>query len=462
VRNIGFSVDGTPTIAYTLVPGDSVDVPVTGSGAFTLTYGASDDQLVEASPQTQEFSIAGASQTITFVPPTGFSYGADDVDPGASASSGLPVTVVSTTTGVCTVVAGKVHAVAAGSCSLTATQAGNASWAAAPEVSVTFAIGKAALRVTAPDVAMTAGGPPPTVVPSYSGLVGADTAASLDTAPTCAAVLATRTTHCSGGADTDYAFTYLDGTLTVNPVGQTVRLGAPPVVTYASPSVPVTGTSDAGLPVTLTAGPADVCSVTSGSLQIHHAGRCTLSGVQPGDATHLAGSATLVVTVHAAPLTITAASVATPKKGRTPAVAASYAGLVRGDDVFDLDTRPSCAVDRAHRRTQCAGAGDRDYDIAYRPGRMTVARSGFAFANPSVAYAGPGHPLALRLALLGRGRPSIKVAGRLPKGLALRHNKAWTKVSLVGTPTAGGTLRLTAKKGSRTVAKQALTIVAPG
>ena len=61
--------------------------------------------------------------------------------PGASASSGLAVSYTSNSTGVCTVTTGgTITFVSAGTCSLTATQTGDANYAAATSVTQTFPI----------------------------------------------------------------------------------------------------------------------------------------------------------------------------------------------------------------------------------------------------------------------------------------------------------------------------------
>jgi len=75
-----------------------------------------------------------ATQSITFPALASLAVGAADRAPGATASSGLTVTYVSSNTSVATIVAGKIHAVAAGTSNITASQAGNGSYAAAPSV----------------------------------------------------------------------------------------------------------------------------------------------------------------------------------------------------------------------------------------------------------------------------------------------------------------------------------------
>jgi MBG domain (YGX type) len=86
---------------------------------------------------------AKQNQTITFDAPTGTTYGDADFDPGATADSGLAVSYSSSTASVCTIVAANIHVVAAGSCTVTASQAGNTNYYAAPDVTRTFSIDKA-------------------------------------------------------------------------------------------------------------------------------------------------------------------------------------------------------------------------------------------------------------------------------------------------------------------------------
>jgi hypothetical protein len=75
-------------------------------------------------------------------------YGDPDSDLGATASSGLAVTYASQTPSVCTIVAGQLHVVTAGTCTIDADQAGDDNNNAAPQVERTFAIGKADQTIT--------------------------------------------------------------------------------------------------------------------------------------------------------------------------------------------------------------------------------------------------------------------------------------------------------------------------
>ena len=97
-----------------------------------------------------------------------------------------------------------------------------------------------ALIITASSDTMTYGGTVPTITPSYSGFVGTDTAASLETPPTCTTTatssspVGTYPSSCSGAVDSKYNISYVDGTVGVTPV--------PLVITASSGTMIVGGT----------------------------------------------------------------------------------------------------------------------------------------------------------------------------------------------------------------------------
>jgi hypothetical protein len=160
---------GTPTITWpnpaqiaygTALSPTQLDASATVSGSFT--YAPALGAVLDAGPgqtltatftptdaadynpvsATAVITVVKADQTITFVSPSGVTYGDPDTALAAAASSGLAVGYASTTTSVCTIVGGRLHTVAAGGCTITADQAGGANYNAAPEVQRTFTIAK--------------------------------------------------------------------------------------------------------------------------------------------------------------------------------------------------------------------------------------------------------------------------------------------------------------------------------
>jgi uncharacterized repeat protein (TIGR02543 family) len=79
-------------------------------------------------------------QLITFPLLPAKTYGAADFPPGATASSGLPVTYASDNPAVATIAGGNVHIVGVGSATITASQSGNGSWNAATPVPRTLTV----------------------------------------------------------------------------------------------------------------------------------------------------------------------------------------------------------------------------------------------------------------------------------------------------------------------------------
>ena len=97
---------------------------------------------------TQISGVTQGSQTITFGSLSSQALGTAPFTVSATASSGLTVSFASTTTPVCTLSGTTVTLVAVGTCSIQASQAGNASYAAATPVTRSFAVTKATPTIT--------------------------------------------------------------------------------------------------------------------------------------------------------------------------------------------------------------------------------------------------------------------------------------------------------------------------
>ncbi|HSQ25192.1 MAG TPA: Calx-beta domain-containing protein, partial [Pyrinomonadaceae bacterium] len=118
-------------------------VHLTGAGSCTITASQAGDSNYNAAPNVpQTFSIAKANQTITFGALANKTFGDADFGVSATASSGLAVSFGAS--GNCTVTSGTVHLTGAGSCTITASQAGDSNYNAAPNVPQTFSIAKVA------------------------------------------------------------------------------------------------------------------------------------------------------------------------------------------------------------------------------------------------------------------------------------------------------------------------------
>lgn len=124
----------------------------TGSVDDQLSFRVNDGLVDSVSTYTMDLLMSTQAQTITFANP-GTKLPTDPTfASGATASSGLPVTLESLTPGVCTVSGLDITPVAQGECTIVARQAGDRDWGAADPVTRTFPIStKIAQTITAPN-----------------------------------------------------------------------------------------------------------------------------------------------------------------------------------------------------------------------------------------------------------------------------------------------------------------------
>lgn len=130
------------TPAVCTVSGNTVTLVTTGTCTIQATQPGS-ASFNPAPPVAQSFAVKStqkSDQTITFAKPANRQLGDLPFTLSASASSGLPVSFTSNTPGVCTVSGNIVTLIATGTCSITATQDGNATFNPASPVTQSFTI----------------------------------------------------------------------------------------------------------------------------------------------------------------------------------------------------------------------------------------------------------------------------------------------------------------------------------
>ena len=128
----------TPSICS--VSGTSVSAQAGGTCTVAANQAGDGGYWLAAATVTRSFTVAGQAQTITFAALTDKTLGVAPFGINAAASSGLTVTFASLTSSVCTSSGGTVTLLKAGTCTIQASQAGNANYNAAPSVSRSFAV----------------------------------------------------------------------------------------------------------------------------------------------------------------------------------------------------------------------------------------------------------------------------------------------------------------------------------
>ncbi|MDE3073932.1 MAG: hypothetical protein KGJ86_00760, partial [Chloroflexota bacterium] len=138
---VSFSAGGSCTASALSTQSSAlITLPAGGSCGVTASQAGSANYAA-ATDVTQNFTIAKASQTISFGALPAKTYGDAPFAIGGTSSSGLSVSF--TSTGACTVSGTTVTIGSAGSCTITAAQGGSADYTAAPTVSQTLTIGRA-------------------------------------------------------------------------------------------------------------------------------------------------------------------------------------------------------------------------------------------------------------------------------------------------------------------------------
>jgi hypothetical protein len=234
-------VSGTPTLSTTATTGSAA-----GTYPITITVGT-----LTATNYTFTFVngtltvTGGAAQTITFAPLPNVTYGVAPITLTATASSGLPVSYAAT--GSATVSGSTLTITGAGIVTVTASQAGNASFAAATPVPQTFTVAPEAQTITfgtlpgvtygvAP-IALTATASSGLAV-SYSVTGPASVAGSTLTITGAGSVTVTASqvgnTNFTAATPVPQTFTAATAVLTVTANNLSVAAGLPiPTLTYA-------------------------------------------------------------------------------------------------------------------------------------------------------------------------------------------------------------------------------------
>jgi hypothetical protein len=247
-----------------------------------------------ATQATQTFNVSKASQTLNFGAALSVIVGGNGSLSATGGASGNPVTLTSTTTGVCTVSGTTVYGLTAGSCTIVASQVGNANYNPATQVTQTFSISKGSQTVSF-DAA-------PTVVVGGSGSLSANGGASGNPVT----FTSTTTNVCTVSGSSVYGVASGSCTLLANQAGnanynpateatqtlgvgkgsQTINFGAiPNLAVGGSGTLSATGGAS-GNPVTFSSTSAAVCTVSGNNVKGVSAGTCSIAANQAGNANY--------------------------------------------------------------------------------------------------------------------------------------------------------------------------------
>jgi len=233
-------------------------------------------------------------QTITFNALPAKVYGDADFDAGATASSSLAITYTSSNTSVATVSGSTIHIVGAGSTTIKASQAGNATYAPANSVSQTLTVSKATATINISNTTQTYDGTtkPVTIVTTPIGLTVNVTYNGSTTVPTNAGTYPVVATI----NDANYQGTQ-NGSLTINKASATISITNTTKTYDGTAKSVTTTTTPVGLTVDVTYDGSTTAPTNAGTYAvIATINDANYQGTQNGSLTISKASATVDIT----------------------------------------------------------------------------------------------------------------------------------------------------------------------
>ena len=248
-----------------------------------------------------EDAPAPAAQTISFASPGNQAFAATAVSLVATSTSGLTVSFAASTPAVCTVSNAALTLVGLGTCTVSASQAGNVSYLAAAPVSNSFvvAVGVQTITFVSPGNQVLGTTPAALMATSTSGLsvAFASTTPSVCGASGTTLMLLTAGT-CTVAASQPGNANYSPATAVSHSFAVAAALTAQ-TITFTSPGsqvmgiapAPLLATSTSGLAVSFVSTTPNVCTVSGATLSLVTVGTCTVAASQAGNATFAAAAA---------------------------------------------------------------------------------------------------------------------------------------------------------------------------
>ena len=383
-------------VQYNLATGDNVGSKTATSGSWakegggsfsTVNYNGADTLVIDGA--TVPLSPP-APQTITFNDVTK-TYGDVDFDPGATTTSGLPVTYTSSNTSVATIVNGNtIHIVGTGTTNITAKQAGDDDFMPATDVIKTLTVNKTNLTIKADKKYWRQGTSMPALTISYTGFVYGEDEGMLNPKPQIAtsgdasSPLGDYPITVSGAGSPNYNLLYESDTLHIvpNKQPQQIIFNALPGKVYGDADFSAGATVASMLPITYASSDPSVAiyDAVNKKIQILKAGTTTITASQIGDLTYEpAPDVMQVLTVSKAMVTIKAVDTFRLINQPNPAFRLTFSGFVKGETERVLTTQPTVTTTATIGSSagmypiEVKNAAAVNYDFRYTNGTLTVS-----------------------------------------------------------------------------------------
>ncbi|HVH35385.1 MAG TPA: hypothetical protein VM847_14865, partial [Tahibacter sp.] len=279
----------------------------TQAGSYLVTVTATDSAGCSGG-RTVALAVGQGSQTINFTSsvPSSAQIGGTPYTVAAVANSGLPVSfsIDASASSVCAIAGTNVTFQGSGTCVINANQAGNANWAAAPQVQQSFGVGLASQTIsftsTAPAAATVGGAAYTVAATATSGLTVSFSIAAASSSVCSVAggsVTFQGVGNCVVNADQAGNASYnpapqVQQSFAVGQGSQTISFSstAPTTAAVGGTAYTVAATATSGLPVgfSIAAASSSVCAIAGSSVTFQGVGTCVVNANQAGNANYTA------------------------------------------------------------------------------------------------------------------------------------------------------------------------------
>jgi hypothetical protein len=377
---------------------------LTGAGTVVVAASqAGNSTYAPANEVTQSIVVNQGTQAITFTPSSPVSYPVSPITLSATGGSSFNPVTFSVISGPGSITGNTLTITGSGTVMVAANEAGNANYAAAPQVTQSIVVNPESQTITftAPTSPVTFGVSPITLSATGGGS-GNPVTFSVASGPgsisgnmltiTGAGTVVVAANQTGGG---NYAAaTQVTRSVVVNQAAQTVSFAPPALETYGVAAINLapyaSATSGLGVSFSVVSGPATISGTTvtitgKGSvvIQASQAGNSNYSGATPVQKT---------INVSAATLTVTASNMSRAYETANPTFTDAITGFVNGDTVSVVSGTAALST----TATLASTVGT--YPIASAQGTLAAANYTFVFANgtltvtqatPAITWATP-------------------------------------------------------------------------
>lgn len=302
----GISIIAAPGLVCRYANGKVTPV---AAGTCRVTASSPGNSTYAAASQTQDITISRVQSTITFNAPSSKLVTDPDFTVSASTTaSGLTVSFLAS--GACSNSngGGTIHITGSGTCTITASQAGNGTYAPATDVVRTIAVSTATqtLTITAPDAKLV--NDAPFDVSATSSVSSLSSSIHLSASPSnvCSyangkitpAGAGTCTLTATQAGNGQYGSATQTKTIAIGKTRPTLTISAPDKAYLTDGAFEISVQSSGAPDVTLAAAPSTVCSYAAGKITPIAVGDCVVTASTPGNSAYTAASnaKTIVIT----------------------------------------------------------------------------------------------------------------------------------------------------------------------